>query len=149
MNSVPDQKPTAPPPAGLAEGDDSAGRRLWHAVTSDYQLRPDELCILENACFLADDIASWEALAQDSRRAAGNERVVRGSTGQRVTNPLLVRADKAKAEALKCRTAQVNMIAKLNLPDNFDPTDEQSGKGGTEAEERAAATGRSQSNSVA
>lgn len=115
MNSVPDPQQPAPP-ASLAQ--DGAGRRLWRSVVGSYTLRPDELCILENACHLADDITYWEAEAAESIAAAGGERLVRGSTGQRVVNKLLIRADKAKAEVLKVRTAQVNMIAKLNLPDD-------------------------------
>ena len=128
MNSVPDpQQPK--PPEGLQDG--GAGARLWRSVVGKYTLRPDELCILENACHLADDITHWEAEAAESLRSAGTERIVRGSTGQRRVNPLLIRADKAKAEVVKVRTAQVNMIAKLNLPD--DPADPATGRLGAGA----------------
>ncbi|BBZ65804.1 hypothetical protein MINS_12330 [Mycolicibacterium insubricum] len=104
------------PPDGLDA--DGPGHQLWASVTGEYRLRPDELRILENACRLADDIDYWEAEATECRRTAGSERTVRGSTGQRVLNKLLVRADKAKAEALRCRIAQTNMLAKLHLPDD-------------------------------
>ena len=44
-------------PRGLA----TAGRRLWGAVTSDYELESHELLLLENSCRTADLIAELQA----------------------------------------------------------------------------------------
>lgn len=102
---------------------DGPGRRLWDSVVGVYRLRPDELRILEDACCTADEIAYWHTEAEECRRAANGERVVRGSTGQRKLNPLLDRADKAAIAARQSRVALSGMLSKLALPDIDEPSD--------------------------
>lgn len=119
--------PALEPPAYLvADGD---GRRLWDSVVSGYQLRPDELRILEDACATADEIAYWRREAAECRAQAHGERVVQGSTKQRKLNPLIVRADKAAIEARQNRALLKNLLSSLKLPDfgELDEGEDQAG----------------------
>lgn len=118
MNEVTIAKPPEPPAELRADG---PGRRLWDSVVGVYRLRPDELRILEDACWTAEEIEYWRTEAEECRRAGHGERVVRGSTGQRKLNPVLVRADKAAVEARQNRVALAGMLTKLGLPDIDDP----------------------------
>jgi len=98
-----------PPPPGLAKTGrrDGPGRALWKSIFADtcqYQLRPDELRILEDACRLTDRAAEL------ATEAEGRSRTVRGSTGQPVINPLL-------AEERQCRLAVAQLLKQLKLPD--------------------------------
>lgn len=91
------------PPATLAD----AGKALWRSVSDKYELRADELAVLEAACKTADMIATldkeWDAL--------GKPFLTRGSMGQDVIHPLIGE-----------RRAQQSQIAKLlgqlKLPDD-------------------------------
>lgn len=69
------------PPAGLG----AAGRRLWRAVTGDYDLTVPETELLRQAAQVMDLIARLEA------ELAGDDIVVAGSRGQPAVNPLVDR----------------------------------------------------------
>lgn len=102
------------------------GRKFWHDVTSEHQLRVDELRILEDACREIDLIARLDA----ELRKKGSTLVVNGSMGQPVANPLV-------AEVRQHRNTLKGLLASLKLPD--DP-DEAKGKSrSTSAREAAAA----------
>lgn len=66
-------------PHGLA----ASGRRLWRAVVAEYDLRADELLLLDKACRSADDVARLEAALADAPL------LTEGSAGQTRANPLL------------------------------------------------------------
>jgi hypothetical protein len=96
-----------PAPAGLSK----AGSALWRTIASKYQLRPDELAVLEDACRTADTIAALEsAWAED-----GTPMTTRGSMGQLVIHPLI-------GELRAQRNARAALLRQLKLPD--DPTGE-------------------------
>ncbi len=90
-------------PAGLAK----SGSKLWRDVTSKYELRVDELRILEDACRLTDVLAELEVGMADQPL------LVKGSMGQNVINPLL-------SEQRTTRSAVAKLLGQLKLPD--DPT---------------------------
>ena len=66
-------------PAGLK----SKGKRLWQEVTGAYQLRSDELDVLEDVCREADLIDKIET------ELASADLMTTGSMGQMVVNPLI------------------------------------------------------------
>jgi hypothetical protein len=81
----------------------AAGKSLWSAVTKKYDLRSDELIVLEAACRASDRVVAMEA------ERAG-EIMTSGSMGQPIVHPLIaeVRAHEAQIAGL---------LAKLKLPD--------------------------------
>lgn len=87
-------------PAGIG----SAGKSLWTAIEDNYELRADELRVLEDACREADLI---DAL---STEADGADMVVRGSQGQPVINPLI-------SELRQHRSTLAGLLRQLKLPD--------------------------------
>ena len=89
-----------PAPEGLQD----AGVAFWDEVTATYDLRPDELRVLEAACFEVDLIARLHAAA------VGAELVVKGSQGQPVANPLV-------QELRQHRATLRSLVAQLKLPD--------------------------------
>lgn len=93
-------KPEAP--ASL----DTAGKALWGDVVAKYDLRVDELAVLEAACKTADMIATldreWDAL--------GKPFLTRGSMGQDVIHPLI-------GERRAQQSAQAALFRQLKLPD--------------------------------
>lgn len=68
-------------PKGLGEH----ARRTWRSITKRYELRADELRMLEDACRTIDIIDRMQARLDDPNTAL----VVKGSTGQSVANPLV------------------------------------------------------------
>ena len=56
-------------PRGLSP----AGRKLWDAVTSDYDLESHELLLLENAARTADLVAGLQALIDDEGLILGGK----------------------------------------------------------------------------
>jgi hypothetical protein len=95
-------KPAAP--RGLA----AVGAKLWREVVATYDLRVDELTVLEAACRASDR----SALMRDELDAL--PLMVTGSTGQQVVNPLVAE--------IRAHEAQVaSLLARLKLPD--DPVD--------------------------
>lgn len=93
-------------PAHLA----AAGRTLWRAVVDTYELRADELLVLEKACRTADDSARLDAALRDAPL------MVTGSTGQQRHNPLL-------HEARQTRALLAALLKQLALPDEADLAD--------------------------
>jgi hypothetical protein len=77
---------------------------LWRSVAGVYQLRPDELAVLREACRIADTVARLEAALADQPV------MVAGSMGQQVTNPLF-------AELRMQRQALAGLLRQLRLPD--------------------------------
>ncbi len=80
------------------------GRRLWKDISTGYQLRPDELRVLESACKTADLIDRLEEVLADA------EPVVLGSKGQNVAHPLI-------AEVRMQRVAFAGLLRALRIPD--------------------------------
>lgn len=91
-----------PVPKGLAPK--GAGRKIWREVTSKYQLRADELRVLEDACREADLVDRLEAALEDAPLT------VTGSMGQLVAHPLV-------QEVRQHRNVLAGLLAKLKLPD--------------------------------
>ena len=92
-------KPSAP------KGLQSAGAKLWRDVVGKYDLRVDELDVLERACRASDRTAAMVEIL-DSEPL-----MVKGSMGQPVVHPLVaeVRAHEAQVASL---------LARLKLPDD-------------------------------
>lgn len=103
-------------PAGLGD----AGSKLWRDVTGKYELRADEMVILEAACAARDRVAAMEK----ERNGAVTET---GSMGQLVVHPLI--------GEIRAHEAQIaGMLAKLKLPDE--------GEGAQVSQQRSAAQSR-------
>ena len=84
-----------------------AGRSLWARITEKYELRADELAVLESACKTVDMIATldkeWEAL--------GKPFLTSGSMGQDVIHPLIGERRQQQAQLAA-------LLGKLKLPDD-------------------------------
>lgn len=78
--------------------------KVWRDVTASYELRSDELRVLEDACREIDLV---ERLEDD---LAGAELTVRGSQGQPVANPLV-------QEIRQHRTVIARLLGTLKLPE--------------------------------
>lgn len=89
-----------PAPTGLGE----RAERLWSDVVSCYDLRADELRVLEDACREADLIDVLE------RELVDADMIVRGSQGQPVANPLV-------SEIRQHRGTLQRLLGSLKLPD--------------------------------
>lgn len=87
-------------PAGLG----AAGARFWRQVASEYDLRPDEVILLETACRTIDTIAQLDGAMTDEPLT------VRGSAGQLREHPLL-------SEARQQRLALSRLLRQLALPE--------------------------------
>jgi hypothetical protein len=98
-------------PKGLGE----SGRKLWSDITGTYQLRPDELRNLEDACREADWVDRLEVDLE------GADLTVRGSQGQPVANPLL-------QEVRQHRQLLRGHLASLKLPDGESAGGENAGR---------------------
>lgn len=94
-------------PRGLG----NAGKKLWRSVIGEFDLRGDELRILEDACRSADLIDRLENAMSDAPL------IVRGSMGQPVANSLLT-------EIRQHRATLANLLRGLKLP-NEEPADDQ------------------------
>lgn len=95
-------KVKALPPDGLGE----AGGAVWTAIVGKYDLRPDELVTLEDACRITDMIAALDsAWAED-----GRPMTARGSMGQLIIHPLI-------GEIRTQRMARNALWRQLKLPD--------------------------------
>lgn len=91
-------KATAP------KGLDSVGSKLWRDVTGKYDLRVDELTVLEKACRASDRIVAMEL-------ELGVRVMSIGSMGQPVVHPLVAE--------IRAHEAQVaSLLARLKLPDD-------------------------------
>ena len=87
------------PPPRLSK----SARTLWDDVTSKWDLRPDELRLLEDACREA-------SLVDRIERELGPDLLTPGSTGQVRAHPLL-------GEVRQHRVAMSQLLSRLNLPD--------------------------------
>jgi hypothetical protein len=102
-------------------------RRLWNEITDNYELRADELRILEDACREVDLIERLEAAVADG------DLIVDGSMKQPVANPLV-------QELRQHRQTLRSLLASVNLPD--DDADAPASSRSTSAREAAAARWR-------
>jgi hypothetical protein len=107
-----------PAPAGL----DKAGKKLWREIAKDYDLRPDEYRVLEDAAREADLIDFMSEAMRDEPL------LIEGSQGQMVLNPLV-------SELRQHRTTLSNLLTKLKLPDDIG--DAGDGGGEPAGDERA------------
>lgn len=80
------------------------GRALWTSIASKYELRPDELCTLEDACREADLIERLHA------ELAESDLTTKGSMGQEVASPYV-------SEIRQHRTVLTNLLKSLKIPD--------------------------------
>lgn len=90
------------PPEGIV----GAGLALWRQIVNVYDLRPDELRVLEDAC--------GEAVLIDRLRRElddGAPLIVKGSMGQQVASPLLT-------EIRQHRGTLAQLLGRLHLPDD-------------------------------
>lgn len=87
-------------PAGLGE----AGRELWHSIALTYELRPDEVRMLADACREADILERLEGDLIDAPL------MVKGSMGQMTASPLV-------SEARMHRQTLATLLKALKLPD--------------------------------
>lgn len=79
-------------------------RRMWNDITTAYELRADELRVLEDACREIDLIERMEA------EQRGLPLVVKGSQGQDVAAPLV-------QELRQHRATLARLLLQLKLPD--------------------------------
>ena len=108
-------------PSGLEQG----GRTLWSSVVDRYELRPDELRTLEDACREADLVDGLrDALAESTY-------MIEGSQGQLVINPLV-------SEVRQHRMVLRSLMAALKLPEEGRAD----GAGERSSQARAAAQAR-------
>lgn len=83
---------------------EAAGKKLWQEIAGEYELRPDEYRILEDACREADLV---DVMAKAQR---AEPLLIEGSQGQMVLNPLV-------SELRQHRATVSTLLAKLKLPD--------------------------------
>ncbi|WP_327100054.1 hypothetical protein OIE68_15515 [Nocardia vinacea] len=84
---------------------------MWFGIANDFELRADELRILEDACCEADLI---DALAA---RLANEDLLIEGSQGQTVINPLV-------GELRMHRSVLSTLVGRLHLDDSADDSPE-------------------------
>lgn len=82
-----------------------AGRALWKSIIPAYELRPDELRLLADACREADIIQRLED------ELANAPLMVKGSQGQLVASPLV-------SEVRQHRAVLASLLRALKLPDS-------------------------------
>jgi hypothetical protein len=99
------RRPTRPRDLG------KAGAKLWREIVTSgsYELRPDELRILEDACREADLIDDLAAAMKTAPK------MVRGSQGQDVINPMI-------SELRQHRATLKSLLGALQLPDDTGET---------------------------
>lgn len=100
-------------------------RALWADVTGKYDLRSDELRVLEDACREIDLVERIESELRDG------DLVVRGSQGQPVASPLV-------QEVRQHRAVLARLLGSLKLPDDEGGA----GEGSQSAAARSAAAAR-------
>lgn len=81
----------------------TASRRFWRSIMAKYELREDELRLLEDACREMDLIERFEA------QLATTDLVVAGSQGQPVASPLA-------QEVRQHRSVLARLLKQLELP---------------------------------
>ncbi|KQP77221.1 hypothetical protein ASF37_11700 [Aeromicrobium sp. Leaf289] len=118
-------RPKAPAPKGLAP----TGARLWKDVTTAYELRPDELRVLESACRTTDMIVRLEGAFD------GQPMTVTGVGGQLKTHPII-------QEVRQQRTVLAGLLKQLRLPDEPGEQRAEQSAGARSAKARDAAQKR-------
>lgn len=108
-------------PKGLG----SKAKAIWSETVDQYDLRVDELRVLEDACREADLVDRLETALD------GADLIVKGSQGQPVANPLV-------QEIRQHRATLQRLLASLKLPD--EPSGAEVGQRSSSA--RAAANAR-------
>ena len=115
------EKPKAPD--GLFP---EVGARFWVQVVEKYDLRVDELAVLEKACRAMDRIAAMESALLDEPLVA------KGSMGQPVVHPLVAE--------IRAHEAQVaSLLGRLKLPDDSSVAEPRSVQARAAAQSRWAA----------
>lgn len=97
-----------PKPSKLPSGLKTAGRKLWKEITGQYDLRPDEVSVFEEAARTKDLIDRLERIVNGLEEA---DFVVFGSRNQPVVHPLV-------SEIKSQRLAFASMMRQLGLPDH-------------------------------
>jgi phage terminase small subunit len=87
------------------------GRRLWRSIVTEYELRADELKLLEHICRTTDELAVMCA------QLPAAELLVTGSMGQPRPHPLL-------AEIRGHRAVLARLVSQLGLVDALDEAEE-------------------------
>jgi hypothetical protein len=82
-----------------------AGRELWRSIIPTYDLRPDEVRLLADACREADIVQRLEDELADAPL------MVKGSQGQLVASPLV-------SEVRQHRSVLAALLKSLKLPDS-------------------------------
>ena len=95
-------------PANTSKGLCTVGKRMWRRILAGYELRPDELFLLENACKVANAVARLEAAMQ------GEPLMVKGSMNQLREHPLL-------SEARQQRALLARLLGQLKAPRGGQP----------------------------
>lgn len=83
----------------------TAGKALWRSIVPAYELRPDEVRLLTDACREADIVQRLEDELADSPL------MVSGSQGQLVASPLV-------SELRQHRSVLATLLKSLKLPDS-------------------------------
>lgn len=83
-----------------------AGRAVWRAIVTKYDLRPDEMFTLEDACRITDVIAALTAAWAET----GSPMTTTGSMGQLVIHPLI-------GEIRQQRMSRNTLWRQMKLPD--------------------------------
>jgi hypothetical protein len=86
-----------------------SGRALWREISTEYELRADELRLLEDAAREADIIAKLE----EGRETA--DLIVKGSMGQSIIHPVY-------SELRQHRATLATLLTKLKLADGDSAT---------------------------
>ena len=121
MTAKTTRKPPAPPGPG------KSGATLWRSIVAGYELRPDELRLLADACRTADLVDSMQTtLTADSLMTTG-------SMGQDRPHPLLT-------EVRGHRALLATLLKQLQLPD--DPVRAAGGPSATTIRAQTAARAR-------
>lgn len=116
-------KPRTPPRLG------AAGRRLWREIVDTYELRADELLLLEKAARTADDAERLDAAVAEAPL------MVTGSQGQPREHPLL-------AQSRQTRALLAALLKQLALPDDDAAAGTTSGRAPSTASQKAMTAAR-------
>lgn len=105
----------------------SAGKALWKSIVPTYELRPDEVRLLTDACRESDIVQRLEDELSDSPL------MVKGSQGQLVASPLV-------SEVRQHRSVLAALLKSLKLPNS--PSGSQQKSAHISEQARAAARAR-------
>lgn len=103
------------------------GKLLWREIATKYELRPDEVRLLTDACREADVVERLEV------ELRGSPLMVTGSQGQLVASPLV-------SEVRQHRSVLAGLLKALRLPASDESAQDKAKA--TETQARAAARAR-------